>query len=103
MNTAVRSPFMRVILALTVAFATVALASPALAQERPPAKPYTPLPAPMKYAPADPGLDAFRAQLRDVVARQDLAALRPYVIAKRFFWDNDWYRVLEPKKPGYDN
>jgi hypothetical protein len=89
---------MRVMLVLTLA-----LASPAIAQERPPAKPYAPLAAPMRYAPADPGLDALRVKLRDIVARKDLAALRPHVLAKGFFWDNDWYRVFEPKKSGFDN
>jgi hypothetical protein len=88
---------------MRVILAVAAFASPAIAQERPPAKPYAPLAAPMRLAPADPGLDAFRAQLREIVARKDLAALRPHVVAKGFFWDNDWYRVLEPKKSGYDN
>jgi hypothetical protein len=79
----------------------IGCAAPADAEA--PAKPYTPLPAPMSYAPIDPSLEALRGQLREIIKRKDVGALRAHVIAKGFFWDNDWYRNFDAKKSGFDN
>ena len=77
----------------------IGCAAPAAAEA--PAKLYTPLPAPMSYAPIDPPLEALRGRLREIVARKDLAALRAHVIAKGFFWENDWDFMFEAgKTPG---
>jgi hypothetical protein len=88
---------------LTCLALCLALPATAAAQAPAPVKPYTPLPAAMSYAQPDPSLDAFRARLREIVKRKDLKALRPHVIARGYFWDNDWYRVFAAKKPGFDN
>ena len=79
----------------------IGCAAPAAAEA--PAKLYTPLPAPMRYAPIDPPLEALRGRLREIVARKDLAALRAHVIAKGFFWENDWDFMFEAGKPSFDN
>jgi hypothetical protein len=91
---------MRLLICLALCLGLPAIAA---AQAPAPVKPYAPPPAPMNYAPLEPSFETFRGQLRDIVKRKDTAALRPHVIGKGFFWDNDGYRVFEPKKPSFHN
>jgi hypothetical protein len=93
---------MRIPLALIIVAATCIAAASADRHVAPirayPAVEVT-LPQPLN----DAGLDAFRAELIKVARARVYAGLAPLVAAQQFFWDRDFNRKFDPRRPGVDN
>ena len=97
MDTMRRSiPFM---LAALSATAPVAAAQ----QVSPPLKPYAPVAITLPAASSDASFAAFRAELAAVAKSRVYVALGRLVQPQGFFWDRDFARAFDPRKPAVDN
>ena len=89
---------------LTLATAFALLATVAVAQIAPRApKPYAPVPINRPAPSADPGLVAFRAAVIAATKRRVYADLEALVRVQGFFWDRDFDRGHDPRRPAADN
>jgi hypothetical protein len=86
--------------ALVAATMTVA---PAMAQQRSPNKPYTPVAIVPASPPKDESFEAFRTTLAAVAKSRVYAELADLVRAQGFFWDRDFGHGYDPRKPAVDN
>lgn len=84
-------------LALTAA--AIAAAQPVL----PPLKAYAPVAITLPAASTDASFAAFRAELAAVAKSRVYAALGLLVQSQGFFWDRDFARAFDPRKPALDN
>jgi hypothetical protein len=87
------------ILAALAATAPVAAAQPIL----PPLKTYVPVAITLPAASTDASFAAFRAELAIVAKSRVYAALGRLVQSQGFFWDRDFARAFDPRKPAVDN
>jgi len=76
---------------------------PAQQQGPAPARPYKQVSVQFPQPAPDPGFDAFRKQLADVVKKKDRAALGPLVVAQGFFWETGSGDKADKAKSGPDN
>jgi hypothetical protein len=91
-------------LRLTLATAFALLATVAVAQIAPRApKPYAPVAITQPAPSADPGLVAFRATVIAATKSRVYAELEALVQAQGFFWDRDFDRGHDPRRPSADN
>jgi hypothetical protein len=91
-------------LRLTLATAFALLASVAVAQIAPRAsKPYTPVAITPAKALADPGFAAFRKAIGAAAKSRLYSELEALVQAQGFFWDRDFGRGYDPRRPSADN
>jgi hypothetical protein len=88
----------RLLFLLTIA--TFLLTAPAVAQ-MPPS--YAPVAITLPAASADPGLAAFRTALVATAKTRIYAELEALVQPQGFFWDRDFGRGYEPRRPPADN
>jgi hypothetical protein len=84
---------------LTFAFAVL----PAAAQTPRPPKPYQPVAITRPAATDDASFITFRLALGAVAKRRLYAELTPLVLTQGFFWDRDFGRGFDPRKPAVDN
>jgi hypothetical protein len=87
------------ILAVLSAAAPVAVAQSVL----PPVRPYTAVAITLPPASTDASFIAFRAQLAAVAKSRIFAALGPLVRSQEFFWERDFQRSFDPRRPAVDN
>jgi hypothetical protein len=91
-------------LRLTLATALALLATAAAAQLAPRApKSYTPVAVTPAKAFADPGFAAFRQAIGAAAKRRLYGELEALVQAQGFFWDRDFGRGYDPRRPSVDN
>jgi hypothetical protein len=91
-------------LRLTLATAFALLATVAVAQIAPRApKPYTPVPIARAAPSADPGLAAFRSAVVAAAKSRRYGDLEALVQVQGFFWDRDFDRAHDPRRPAADN
>ena len=92
-------------LALLALFALLAALAPAsgAAQPAPAQKPYQPVAVKLPPALADESLAAFRKELAAVAERRIYAELARLVISHGFFWERDFDRRFDARKPPVDN
>jgi hypothetical protein len=91
-------------LRLTLATAFALLATVAVAQIAPRApKPYAPVAITQPAPSADPGLVAFRATVIAATKSRVYAELEALVQVQGFFWDRDFDRAHDPRRPATDN
>jgi hypothetical protein len=91
-------------LRLTFATAFALLATVAVAQIVPRApKPYTPVSIARPAPSADPGLVAFRSAIVAATRSRLYADLEALVQSQGFFWDRDFDRAHDPRRPSADN
>jgi hypothetical protein len=91
-------------LRLTLATTLALLATVAVAQvaARGP-KPYTPVSIASAETFADPGFAAFRQAIAAAAKSRLYAELEALVQAQGFFWDRDFGRGYDPRRPSVDN
>jgi hypothetical protein len=87
---------------ITLIAAAPALAAVAQSPPRPP-KPYVPVPITRPAPSTDAGFVAFRAKLAAVAKGRVYAELAPLVQPQGFFWDRDFGRGYDPRRPAVDN
>ena len=87
------------LLAFIVSFAVSAAAQ---SPPRPP-KPYEPVAITRPSALDDASFIAFRAALAAAARARIYAGLKPLVLTQGFFWDRDFGRAFDPRKPAVDN
>jgi len=87
------------ILAALAATAPVAATQPI----SPPLKTYAPVAITLPAASTDASFTAFRAELAAVAKRRVYAALGRLVQSQGFFWDRDFARAFDLRKPAVDN
>ena len=91
----------RTALPILVALAAIV---PAIAQSPPrPLKPYAPVAITLPAASEDASFVAFRAVLGAAAKSRIYAELSPLVLTQGFFWDRDFGRQFDPRKPAVDN
>jgi hypothetical protein len=85
-------------------FVAMMVALPAVAQapQRPP-KPYAPVAITLPAASDDTSFVTFRAALAAAAKSRIYAELAPLVLAQGFFWNRDFGRQFDPRKPSVDN
>ncbi len=89
---------------LTLATAFALLATVAVAQIAPRApKPYATVAITRPAPSADPGLIAFRAAVMAATKSRVYANLEALVQTQGFFWDRDFDRAHDPRRPAADN
>jgi hypothetical protein len=66
-------------------------------------KPYVPVPITRPDASADAGFAAFRTELAAVAKGRVYASLAALVLKQGFFWDRDFVRRYDPRRPAVDN
>ena len=89
---------------LTLATTFALLATVAAAQIAPRApKPYMAVPISPAKALADPGFAAFRASIAAAAKSRLFGDLEALVQAQGFFWDRDFGRGYDPRRPSADN
>lgn len=69
----------------------------------PPLKPYTPVPIARAAALEDASFVAFRAALATAAKNRIYAELAALVLSQSFFWDRDFARRFDARKPAVDN
>lgn len=84
------------------ALALLMLAAPATAEPRAP-KPYTPVAITLPAPPDDPSFATFRTEFAAVAKGRIYGELARLVRAQGFFWDRDFGRVFDARKPAVDN
>jgi hypothetical protein len=95
-----RSPSSTIALIVLAVF----IASPAAAQSPPrPPKPYAPVAITRPAASSDESFIAFRAALAAAVKTRVYAELSTLMLTQGFFWDRDFGRRFDPRKPAVDN
>jgi hypothetical protein len=84
--------------------AAICAALPAAAQSPPrPPKPYAPVSITRPPATDDTRFIAFRSTLAAAAKSRIYAELAPLVLPQGFFWDRDFSRRFDPRKPAVDN
>jgi hypothetical protein len=79
-------------------------AHPAMGQSLPrPPKPYAPVAITRPGASDDASFMTFRTALAATAKSRIYAALAPLVLTQGFFWDRDFSRLLDPRRPAVDN
>lgn len=66
-------------------------------------KPYVPVPITRPDASPDAGFAAFRTELAAVAKGRVYASLAAMVLKQGFFWDRDFARQYDPRRPAVDN
>lgn len=89
-------------IALAVVIASPFAAMPAAAQPRPP-KPYAPVAITRPAPSGDESFIAFRAALAAAAKTRIYAELSALMLTQGFFWDRDFARRFDPRKPAVDN
>ena len=90
--------------ALIALMAVVLAAMPAAAQmSSAPLRPYTPVAITPQAASDDAALTTFRAAVAAAAKSRVYAELERLVHAPGFFWDRDFGRGLDPRRPAVDN
>jgi hypothetical protein len=84
---------------MTFAFAAL----PAAAQTPRPPKPYQPVAITRSAAFDDASFTTFRLALGTIAKHRLYAELTPLVLTQGFFWDRDFGRGFDPRKPAVDN
>jgi hypothetical protein len=80
------------------------VASPATAQTPPrPPKPYPPIAITRPPAFDDASFTAFRGALAAAAKSRIYAGLAPLVVVQGFFWDRDFGRQFDQRRPAVDN
>jgi len=87
---------------LAVVIASPFAAMPAAAQPRPP-KPYAPVAITRPAPSGDESFIAFRAALAAAAKTRIYAELSALMLTQGFFWDRDFARRFDPRKPAVDN
>src|SRR5437868_973942 len=93
-------PYSLLLAVIAVSSATVWAA--AQAPPRPP-KPYAPVAITRPVPSDDASFAAFRGALAAAAKRRIYAELASLVLAQGFFWDRDFSRQFDPRKPSVDN
>ena len=88
----------RILLALAVVCVSAAVA-PARAEEERPPKPYQPVAVKLPPAVADESFVAFRQELAAAAKGRVYAELTRLTVAHGFFWERDFDRRFDPRKP----
>src|SRR5687767_5222799 len=91
----------RILLALAVVCVSAAVA-PARAEEERPPKPYQPVAVKLPPAVADESFVAFRQELAAAAKGRVYAELTRLTVAHGFFWERDFDRRFDPRKPPVD-
>jgi hypothetical protein len=87
-----------------LAVAALALAGPSAAQPQPrPTKPYAPVAITPAVASDDASFTSFREQVAAAAKARVYAGLARLVLPQGFFWDRDFARAFDPRKPAVDN
>ena len=82
----------------------LALSAPApAAAQAPPPKPYAPAAITLPAASDDASFIAFRTALAAAAKSRIYAELAPLVLTQGFFWDRDFGRRFDARKPAVDN
>jgi hypothetical protein len=90
---------------LLIAFTacTTALAAVAASPEQRPLRPYPPVAVVLPMGSTDDSFNAFRAELSAAANIRVYSRLARLVRVDDFFWDRDFGRGFDPRKPAVDN